>query len=191
MRSFRGLLERRHVVAEQFQHFARRLDQVGAGAEDRLHARPRAACRNPARGMTPPTTTLMSGAAELAQMADQLGDQRLVARRRGWRRRPRRHPSRPRAAALSSGVWKSGPGTTSKPRSAKAEETRLAPRSWPSWPILATSMRGLRPSRRSTAPTPSSARAQRRIVRHRRRRKCPSPASARCRSGRTHPPAPG
>ena len=42
--------------------------------------------------------------------------------------------------AASSGVWNSGPISTSKPRS-----VGLRPRSWPSWPILATRMRGLRP----------------------------------------------
>jgi len=49
--------------------------------------------------------------------------------------------------APSSGVWNSGPTSTSKPRSAKAEATTLAPRSWPSWPSFTTSMRGRRPSR--------------------------------------------
>ena len=51
------------------------------------------------------------------------------------------------SSAASAGVWNSGPMTTSKPRSAKAEAITLAPRSWPSWPILTTSTRGLRPSR--------------------------------------------
>ena len=49
--------------------------------------------------------------------------------------------------AASCGVAKSGPMSTSKPRSAKAEAITFWPRSWPSWPILATRMRGLRPSR--------------------------------------------
>src|SRR5439155_761211 len=56
--------------------------------------------------------------------------------------------------ATSSGVWKSMPTSTSKPRSAKAVAITLAPRSWPSWPILATSMRGRRPcspAKRSTS----------------------------------------
>src|SRR6187549_2376884 len=38
--------------------------------------------------------------------------------------------------AHSSGVWNSGPMSTSKPRSAKAVATTLSPRSWPSWPSL-------------------------------------------------------
>ena len=59
------------------------------------------------------------------------------------------------SAQASSGVWNSGPEVTSKPMSVKAEAITLAPRSWPSWPILATSRRGLRPSRRVTASTPS------------------------------------
>ena len=50
--------------------------------------------------------------------------------------------------AASSGVWNSGPMSTSKPRSANAVATTLAPRSWPSWPSLATMMRGRRPSSR-------------------------------------------
>ncbi len=41
----------------------------------------------------------------------------------------------------------------------------MAPRSWPSWPILATSMRGLRPSRWPTAPTPVLRPVPGRIVR--------------------------
>ena len=56
--------------------------------------------------------------------------------------------------ATSSGVWKSVPTSTSKPRSANAVAITLAPRSWPSWPILATSMRGRRPcspAKRSTS----------------------------------------
>ena len=36
--------------------------------------------------------------------------------------------------------------STSNPRSAKPVAITLAPRSWPSWPILATRMRGRRPS---------------------------------------------
>jgi hypothetical protein len=56
---------------------------------------------------------------------------------------------------VSSGVWNKGPLVTSKPMSLKAEAITLAPRSWPSWPILATSRRGLRPRRRVTASTPS------------------------------------
>jgi hypothetical protein len=47
--------------------------------------------------------------------------------------------------AHSSGVWKSGPMSTSKPRSANAVATTLAPRSWPSWPSLAIITRGRRP----------------------------------------------
>ena len=48
--------------------------------------------------------------------------------------------------AASAGVANSGPMSTSKPRSAKAEAITFWPRSWPSWPILATRMRGRRPS---------------------------------------------
>ena len=47
--------------------------------------------------------------------------------------------------AHSSGVWNSGPMSTSKPRSANAVATTLAPRSWPSWPSLAIITRGRRP----------------------------------------------
>ena len=55
--------------------------------------------------------------------------------------------------AASPGVAKSGPISTSKPRSAKAEAITFWPRSWPSWPILATRMRGRRPSLSSNAST--------------------------------------
>mmetsp|Transcript_7849 Transcript_7849/g.24632 ORF Transcript_7849/g.24632 Transcript_7849/m.24632 type:complete len:327 (+) Transcript_7849:1-981(+) len=48
--------------------------------------------------------------------------------------------------ATSSGVWNSGPMSTSKPRSANPVAITLAPRSCPSWPSLATRMRGRRPS---------------------------------------------
>ncbi len=48
--------------------------------------------------------------------------------------------------AASAGVANSGPMSTSKPRSANAEAITFWPRSWPSWPILATRMRGRRPS---------------------------------------------
>ena len=44
--------------------------------------------------------------------------------------------------ATSSGVWNSGPTSTSKPRSANALAMTFCPRSWPSWPILATRIRG-------------------------------------------------
>ena len=55
--------------------------------------------------------------------------------------------------ATSSGVANSGPISTSKPRSAKAEAITFWPRSWPSWPILATRMRGRRPSFSAKAST--------------------------------------
>ena len=44
--------------------------------------------------------------------------------------------------AVSSGVWKREPMSTSQPRSAKAVAMTFWPRSWPSWPILATSNAG-------------------------------------------------
>jgi hypothetical protein len=47
----------------------------------------------------------------------------------------------------------SGPISTSKPTSAKALAITFWPRSWPSWPILATRMRGRRPSACSNAST--------------------------------------
>ncbi len=55
--------------------------------------------------------------------------------------------------ATSAGVWNSGPTSTSKPRSAKAVAITFWPRSCPSWPILATRMRGRRPSASSNADT--------------------------------------
>src|SRR5688500_11354998 len=74
--SFCRLLERRHVVAEQFQHFARRLDQIGAGAEDRLNAR-LAEHVVILSGDDSADDDLDVGAAEVAQPSDQLGDQGL------------------------------------------------------------------------------------------------------------------
>ena len=56
------------------------------------------------------------------------------------------------------GCANSGPISTSKPRSAKAEAITFWPRSCPSWPILATRMRGRRPIRlregRRSSPAP-------------------------------------
>ena len=95
-------------------------------------------------GITPPHTTRMSSPPGLAARRS-AGHERLVAGRPGWTRRRRARRSR-RVRATSSGVWNSGPKSTSKPRSAKAVAITLAPRSWPSWPILATRMRGRRPS---------------------------------------------
>src|ERR1039458_64858 len=46
--------------------------------------------------------------------------------------------------ATSRGVWKSGPISTSKPKSANAVAITLEPRSWPSCPILATRRPGAR-----------------------------------------------
>lgn len=43
-------------------------------------------------------------------------------------------------------TWKSGPMSTSNPRSAKPVAMTFAPRSWPSCPIFATSSRGFLPS---------------------------------------------
>ena len=57
--------------------------------------------------------------------------------------------------AASSGVWNSGPTSTSKPRSAKAVAMTFWPRSWPSWPILATRIRGRRPSASANCSTSS------------------------------------
>ena len=55
--------------------------------------------------------------------------------------------------AASIGVLNSGPMSTTNPRSAKAEAMTFWPRSWPSWPILASRMRGRRPSASSKAST--------------------------------------
>mmetsp|Transcript_24522 Transcript_24522/g.52219 ORF Transcript_24522/g.52219 Transcript_24522/m.52219 type:complete len:219 (-) Transcript_24522:984-1640(-) len=55
--------------------------------------------------------------------------------------------------ATSRGVWKSGPMSTSNPRSAKPLAMTFAPRSWPSCPIFATRIRGRRPSATSNAST--------------------------------------
>mmetsp|Transcript_37577 Transcript_37577/g.91340 ORF Transcript_37577/g.91340 Transcript_37577/m.91340 type:complete len:249 (+) Transcript_37577:326-1072(+) len=55
--------------------------------------------------------------------------------------------------ATSLGVWKSGPTSTSQPTSANPDEITLAPRSCPSCPILATKIRGRRPSEASNSST--------------------------------------
>ena len=61
--------------------------------------------------------------------------------------------------ATSSGVWNSGPTSTSKPRSANALAMTFWPRSWPSWPILATRIRGRRPSARSNSAAAARTRS--------------------------------
>ena len=85
------------------------------------------------------------GAAEPGQRLP-APDQGEVAGRQ--RRSPRRRARRPRppGGATSSGVANNGPTSTSKPRSANAVAITFWPRSCPSWPILATRMRGRRPS---------------------------------------------
>ena len=57
-----------------------------------------------------------------------------------------------RLATASAGSWKSGPTSTSKPRSAKAVAITFMPRSCPSWPSFTTRMRGRRPSRSGARP---------------------------------------
>ena len=96
-----------------------------------------------------------------------------MRRRPGWTRRPRgrrsRRPARPPPPA-------SGTAARCRRRSRgrrRPWRSTLAPRSWPSWPILATSMRGRRPSlagevvdsprgSRSKPASPSQCRRRRR-----------------------------
>ena len=75
---------------------------------------------------------------ELAQCRDQLRHQQPVSAGQGRRRRRTCTSLSTAMRAASCGVWNSGPTSTSKPRSAKAEATTRAPRSWPSWPSLTT-----------------------------------------------------
>ncbi len=72
-------------------------------------------------------------------------------------RRRRAHRFRLRAAPLRGESGTEGPISTSKPMSANAVAITFAPRSWPSWPILATRMRGRRPSAFSNSTTISTA----------------------------------
>ena len=90
---------------------------------------------------------------------------------------------------VSSGVWNSGPLTTSKPISPKAEEMTLAPRSCPSCPILATSNLGLRPKTAFDGLHAVDHLRPAFVEFIGRCRKCPAPASASCHSGRTQPPS--
>ena len=96
-------------------------------------------------GMTPPTTTRMSSRPSSCE-------RRLAAAGTSvrWPAASVDTPTTCTSAstawrATSSGVWNSGPTSTSKPRSANAVAITFWPRSWPSWPILATRMRGRRP----------------------------------------------
>ena len=141
------------------------------------------------RGITPPTKTTMSSAPCCLQRLDDRRHQRLVAG--GQRETPTACTSFSIAwRAHSSGVWNSGPMSTSKPRSANAVATTLAPRSWPSWPSLAIITRGRRPcclgEGGDLAPSacPSLRRCRRRLRTHRspfacRRGGAPRPSPAR------------
>ena len=111
-----------------------------------------------AGGITPPTTTMMSGRSRRASSARSSGTRvrcpaasevtptTCTSASTAWR-------------ATSAGVWNSGPTSTSKPRSANAVAITFWPRSWPSWPILATRIRGWRPSSAANSSTSSRARA--------------------------------
>ena len=79
-------------------------------------------------------------AAVLFQLGLELGHQRRM--RAGERRDAENvHVVLDRLARGFRGVANSGPISTSKPISAKAEAITFWPRSWPSWPIFATRMR--------------------------------------------------
>ena len=115
------------------------------GGIDRISADLSAARRSSAGGMTPPTTTTISlpaaRPAPRAARAAASGD-----------RPPGAQPTTCTSAVDRLprhllGRGNSGPTSTSKPRSANADAITFCPRSWPSWPILATRIRGRRPSR--------------------------------------------
>ena len=141
--------------------------------------RARAGRRSPCGGTMPPTTTaIVSGA--LRRAAPRRAGAPATLWPAAWLETPTTCTSFSIAwRAASSGIWKSGPTSTSKPRSAKAVAITFMPRSWPSWPSFTTSMRGRRPSRlgevvdlaphasrtrdrpgtpRDTRPTPSARR---------------------------------
>src|SRR5699024_8347117 len=96
-------------------------------------------------GMTPPTTTMMSERSNADNSSRNAGTRvRCPAAKDDT---PITCTSASTAwAATSAGVWNNGPTSTSKPRSAKAVAMTFWPRSCPSWPILATKVRGRRPS---------------------------------------------
>ena len=71
-------------MAEQAQHLVRGIRQIGAGAKDRLHAR-RAQELVILRRDNTAGDDLDVGAAEVAEVADEFGDERLVARREARR----------------------------------------------------------------------------------------------------------
>src|SRR5437868_8439167 len=78
--SLRSLVKRRAVVAEEAQHFVGGVGEVGAGAEDRLHA------RGAERGIIlrrddPAGDDLDVRAAHVLERLDHLRDQGAVARR--------------------------------------------------------------------------------------------------------------
>lgn len=91
----------------------------------------------------------MSSAPLDFQRVHELRQRRLVAKRGGAD--DRTFEARARSAA-SPGVWNSGPATTSKLRSLKADAITFAPRSWPSWPSFATISFGRLPSEVETSP---------------------------------------
>ena len=107
-------------------------------------------------GMTPPTTTMMSGRPTSASASRSAGTSvrcpaasddtptTCTSLSAAWR-------------ATSSGVENSEPTSTSNPMSANAVAITFCPRSWPSCPILATRMRGRRPSASANFSTSSMA----------------------------------
>ena len=112
-------------------------------------------------GITPPMTTMMSGrpcsaSACAAQGAAPGGRPRA-------RRRPRRGRRRRRPAGRPRRAWRTAAHVDVEPQvGERRRRSTFWPRSWPSWPILATRMRGRRPSASSNSSVASALRRGRR-----------------------------
>mmetsp|Transcript_17993 Transcript_17993/g.24773 ORF Transcript_17993/g.24773 Transcript_17993/m.24773 type:complete len:282 (+) Transcript_17993:503-1348(+) len=95
--------------------------------------------------MTPPATTTTCPASCLSSSFFNAG--RSVLCPAAWDEIPMTWTSESIACkATSSGVWNSGPTSTSNPKSENPLAITLAPLSCPSCPIFATNIRGLLPS---------------------------------------------
>mmetsp|Transcript_63206 Transcript_63206/g.131482 ORF Transcript_63206/g.131482 Transcript_63206/m.131482 type:complete len:215 (+) Transcript_63206:301-945(+) len=107
--------------------------------------------------MTPPTTTL-GGEPTPFSLAILASSPMSWGMRVRWPAASVDTPTQCTSASIacwatSAGVWKRGPMSTSKPRSAKPLAITFCPRSCPSCPILATRIRGRRPASLANSST--------------------------------------
>ncbi len=143
-RRWRGIVA--EPLAQRGQEVEGRLGDDRAGREDRGGARLPQRVDTSSGGITPPIDDHDVGTALLGQRLLERGHQREVTGReradtRRCARRRRPPAGRPPRASRTAGPRR----RRSRGRRRRWRST-FWPRSWPSWPILATRMRGRRPS---------------------------------------------